>query len=331
MTAEARREVNRRNAAKSTGPKTEEGKARSRQNALTHGLTATVVDPEMAAIEALGSEVDPADPSWGDWLRAQVARVRVQIVRSQGMETKLRDLAAWRAGTLWETDRRVEAEDRGADLKRSPGRTVAKLRQTPQGCDWLRERWEILARAAEGNHAWTDDQTRLAFDLLGTPEEGRGGQPGSTVDPQADGGQSLVNLSRTALTDLAEQRIRVEEADELEQILAEGDFRDTPTRELARIRRYELALHKRLQWLITELRGHIPAQVPVATTPAAAAIPTSQNEANAADHAGETEPTEPEPARLNPPEPPRHRPDLTRLGHQNRRDRRRNQRQDRFA
>jgi hypothetical protein len=36
----ARAEANRRNAEKSTGPKTADGKAKSRFNALKHGMTA---------------------------------------------------------------------------------------------------------------------------------------------------------------------------------------------------------------------------------------------------------------------------------------------------
>ena len=45
LTTEERAEINRQNARKSTGPKTEAGKAISRGNALKHGLAATTIDP----------------------------------------------------------------------------------------------------------------------------------------------------------------------------------------------------------------------------------------------------------------------------------------------
>ena len=52
--SEAKLEANRRNAKQSTGPRTEAGKFRSSQNAVTHGLRAeslVVLDEDPQALE----------------------------------------------------------------------------------------------------------------------------------------------------------------------------------------------------------------------------------------------------------------------------------------
>jgi hypothetical protein len=51
MTSFRQFEANRRNAEKSTGPKTEEGKRRSRRNAVRHGLCAETVIEDVEDIE----------------------------------------------------------------------------------------------------------------------------------------------------------------------------------------------------------------------------------------------------------------------------------------
>ena len=60
MTSVDQRVANRANAAKSTGPKTSEGKAIVRANAVSHGLTATTVlmeGEDAAEINTLTEEV----------------------------------------------------------------------------------------------------------------------------------------------------------------------------------------------------------------------------------------------------------------------------------
>src|SRR5271165_2611014 len=67
MSTQSQKEANKLNAQKSTGPKSDEGKAKSSQNRLSHGLAsnATIVpgeDPEefKALLTDLAGEYDPA-------------------------------------------------------------------------------------------------------------------------------------------------------------------------------------------------------------------------------------------------------------------------------
>jgi len=70
MTSQKQIDANRRNALKSTGPKTDEGKAQSRMNALRHGLTAAQAvlphedeDDYEKLREGMLESYAPADPA----------------------------------------------------------------------------------------------------------------------------------------------------------------------------------------------------------------------------------------------------------------------------
>jgi len=100
MTSFKQIEANRRNARRSTGPVTEEGKLRSRQNAVRHGLTAETVisaleDPEdYRAFEAgLMGDYD-AQSVLERELVLRLASLLWRIRRATSMETGLFEIQA---------------------------------------------------------------------------------------------------------------------------------------------------------------------------------------------------------------------------------------------
>src|SRR2546421_192930 len=118
MTAPDRAAINRRNAQKSTGPRTDEGKARSRFNALKHGMTAQI-------------PVLPGRLFWDP--RGPLA---------------LYPPSAYRPGQP-----RVSSSGL-ADDPDDPARLILRLEATAAGCQWLLDRWAELRDRLEQGQTW---------------------------------------------------------------------------------------------------------------------------------------------------------------------------------
>ena len=96
MATPAQMEANRRNAQKSSGPRTEEGKARSSRNHLSHGFTSAAMvipgeDPEeyKALLADLLGEYQPATPTeqiyvermvQNQWLSLRAVRLQTIVL-----------------------------------------------------------------------------------------------------------------------------------------------------------------------------------------------------------------------------------------------------------
>jgi hypothetical protein len=187
--SDAQVQARRDNAKKSTGPKTPEGKARSRSNALTHGLTATVcLKPEdqraMAfRLAALETDMRPH----GAVERLLVRLVAFSSVRLDRLAVEEQALRAhrrrhaiehWDAERLGEVQTLIERLYGIADgvapfsVGRAPDPTdlsklVQELERTAYGCARLADEWDVLAEMMEAEGYWTDTQADRALRLLG--------------------------------------------------------------------------------------------------------------------------------------------------------------------
>ncbi len=195
-----RAEINRRNAARSTGPRTPEGKSRSRFNAVKHGCRARLPilpgeDPEVyqrrldAWVDKFGPrdavehylveravhvswQLDRADRAELAGLVADLdreAEQRAEEVRSLGSE-----LFAIPPGPIGGAPVEIDGAERTLlswpfepEHSLHPSRLVAALEATAAGCDWLREEWTELGRILDAGRNWKPFDRVRAIRLLG--------------------------------------------------------------------------------------------------------------------------------------------------------------------
>jgi hypothetical protein len=197
--------ANRKNAQHSTGPRSAEGKDRSRKNALKHGLCAMVLDvpgedPAVfdTRLQDWNAELNPKGSSVSRYLVTMMTRHSINMDRCFSVQTaKLAQLAR---DALKDHDEAIarEVEDlllhltqtqrykevsHGIGLKSDylkigpppqPGHAVRRLMTTAQGCQALFDEWELLKEAMIEPPTWDQaDVIRLA-NLMGASTAARG-------------------------------------------------------------------------------------------------------------------------------------------------------------
>jgi hypothetical protein len=173
MSTAAQVAANRANAARSTGPKTPEGKARSRANGLKHGLTGegVVLRPEDAsAVETLAltlqNEIKPSS-----------ALARILVKRIAALSVRLdRCVEADQARTVdrvrtavadFDAAREAEAIQLFETLGDCPALRLHQLERMPEGIARLKTAWNGLIADLEADRPWTHEHAELCEHLLG--------------------------------------------------------------------------------------------------------------------------------------------------------------------
>jgi len=177
MATDKQMEANQANAQKSTGPRTAEGKAKSRRNALKHGLTSDKellpVEDEKLYNERLARWMGEVEPETDIecFLVESAVTASVRLDRCKRHERAEMKRRRRRAIGRWEAaqTRRVNAILKY--WEGDPGYCVGELEQFTRGCDWLLDAWEELSTALEANEYWTGEEAAMALRLLGKAPE----------------------------------------------------------------------------------------------------------------------------------------------------------------
>ncbi len=299
----ARIAANRANAQLSTGPRTEQGKAASRGNALKHGLTGAgvvVLDEDAGAIqdrfERLEAEMGPKTELARILVR-RVALLSVRLERSAREEASRLNAAMRNAAVAFDYARQAEVERLADWIAASPATNARRLRQTPEGIDWMVRTWRELQEDLGNPHIpWSAEHNQRAENLTGRrPSDFRvarfsalaGATRGDfTFLDGADGGDldadSRQHWARCALATLIDAEIAKLQAlrDKLDPSTVDLDRAEAPRRALLDrtpagllARRHEAAAERGLFKTLRQFEQvQAAGQVPPETDPALASF-----------------------------------------------------------
>src|SRR5271157_3266111 len=185
MATAAQIEGNRRNAQRSTGPKTDGGKARARRNALKHGMAALTIMPSLPQedpqqleerTDRYTKDLQPRNAVEYD-LAAQAARLALAIERGERIEMshlahrvrmaarmRTQKRSARRCKLVRELGRRLLYIAGPEEVKvgkqalwdDDPELLVGELEETTEGCRWLLERWAEYRNLLDRKAKWEE-------------------------------------------------------------------------------------------------------------------------------------------------------------------------------
>ena len=204
-------QANRANAKKSTGPKTAVGKEKSRRNSLKHGMCSKT---DILPTE-LDAKVQDRYSKWSDQLRPEGFVEATLIKRAVSCDVKLDWLdqqfhlivakQTREAGNRFDTREHKAALLEAESLDADPQETVANLRQSVAGCDWLIEEWKTLQDSL--SDGLSNPQIARAFRLMGIDPSGELSEEQSSIQSLLIGTQTDADSSREMVHNLIQSTI----------------------------------------------------------------------------------------------------------------------------
>ena len=261
MATDRQIEANRLNAGRSTGPKTVEGKLRSRANSMIHGMAGAVGFVENGRTAAF----DDRRSQWADGYQPQDAageftldRLVAASLRIEQCERAIDDATArhsLRAQCAWEQDQSLEVAVLASRLAKDPLLVSRQLEAGRHGCQLMIELWDLLGATIAIKGVWTESETSKALDLLGIATEHRSGLTPLDPSPGKAEAEHLETLCDDAIQRLRSLIEALTPVDAMARRQAEAGDIALLTKPVLLILRYERDAWRRFNQATRELRN----------------------------------------------------------------------------
>jgi len=286
IVSDARIAANRANALKSTGPRTAEGKERSRCNSFKHGMTGEGValsTEDAAAVEqrfaGFAAQFRPATEA-GRVLARRAALLSVRIERCAVHEAAAISTRVRAAEADFDEAREAEVDHLIETIGDAPAAAVRRLLRMPEGVDRMLDAWaDLRADLVHGDGSrWDADHAAMAVHLTGRKVGGFGvarvealaravggdfglleAQDGAGLDTRARrewARRALASLIDAAVEKLEAHRETLDhEAIAADRVGAGSRALFDPSKEATLARKYEAAAEREMHRALREMRA----------------------------------------------------------------------------